>query len=264
MHLERYGSGSQVYFGLHGWSGDHTTFAPLADHLPAGASLYSADLPGFGQSQRPSRWELAVIRDEIVAAISRIEARAVTLIGNCSGALLGLLAAQAIPKTIERLILIDPFAYWPWYFRVFVAPGLGRYAYYSTFANPVGRWLTNLTLSNKRTVETHLTQSFASVNHETTYRYLVMLSEIEGIDHFGQMNMPIDIIYGERTFGAVKESASLWRNVWPQARCWELRGAGHLPIEEATLQLSSIVFARASSLAHKAAAPSSNRGVLEK
>ena len=242
MHIERYGSGAEAYFGLHGWSGDHRTFAPLLPHLPAGASLYCADLPGCGRSPAPPRWELSAITEEIVRAVSQIDAPAVSLICNCSGALLGLLAVRQIETKFRRLILIDPFAYWPWYFKVFVAPGWGKYAYYSTFANPVGRWLTNRSLSNRRAAETHLTQSFASVNHEAAHRYLVMLSGIEGIEQFSGLRLPIDIVYGARTFGAVKKSVAHWGTIWPQARCRELAGAGHLPIEEATAQLSEIIF----------------------
>jgi pimeloyl-ACP methyl ester carboxylesterase len=264
MHLERYGSGSQVYFGLHGWSGDHRTFAPLAEYLPAGASLCSADLPGCGQSPPPQRWDLTTITDEIVVAISELGAPAVTLIGNCSGALLGLLAAKQIPNRFQRLVLIDPFAYWPWYFKVFINPSFGKHAYYSTFANPVGRWLTNRSLKRKRTANTHLTQSFASINHETVYRYLVLLTGIEGIAQFDQLRMPIDIVYGARTFGAVKKSAARWRAIWPQARCWVLPGAGHLPLKEATAALSKIIFDRALYFEQQPvmpAAPGSNFGM---
>ncbi len=242
MRLERYGSGAEVYFGLHGWSGDHRTFAPLLAYLPAGASLYCADLPGCGRSPAPPRWDLSAITDEIVESVSQIEATAVTLIGNCSGALLGLMAVRRIESKFRRLILIDPFAYWPWYFKVFVAPGWGRYAYYSTFANPIGRWLTDRSLRHRRAAETRLTRSFASVDHEAVYRYLVMLTGIEGIEQFRRFRMPIDIVYGARTFGAVKRSVARWRAIWPQARCWELAGAGHLPIEEAPARLSEIIF----------------------
>ncbi len=242
MHLERYGSGTEIYFGVHGWSGDHTTFVPLLRHLPANASFYSADLPGCGKSPAPSRWDLPTITEEIVTAIASNGTAPVTLIGNCSGALLGLLVAKQMAYTIRRLILIDPFAYWPWYFKVFVAPGWGKYAYYSTFANPVGRWLTNRSLTKKRTAETHLTQSFAAVNHEAVHHYLALLTSIDGIAQFSQMRIPIDIVYGARTFSAVKKSAALWLSIWPQAHCWELPGAGHLPLEEATVELSEIIF----------------------
>ncbi|HEY6403337.1 MAG TPA: alpha/beta fold hydrolase, partial [Blastocatellia bacterium] len=140
MHVECYGSGSRVYFGLHGWSGDHSTFAPLAAYMPASAALYSADLPGYGRSPAPRRWELAEITDEITRAIAAIDSQ-VTVIGNCSGAVFALLAAERLTGHIERLILIDPVAYLPLYFKIFLDKRIGRYAYYSTFANPLGRWV---------------------------------------------------------------------------------------------------------------------------
>ena len=243
MRVECYGSGSRVYFGLHGWVGDHSTFAPLAAYLPAGAALYSADLPGYGNSPEPRRWELAAITDEIADAITAVDSP-VTVIGNCSGAVFALLAAERGARRIERLILIDPFAYLPWYFKIFLNRRIGRYAYYSTFANPVGRWLTNLSLSKHRTADTNLTESFVSVSHDAAYRYLALMGEIDDIARFSRLRLPVDLIYGARTFGAVKKSIALWRGVWPHARSHELAGAGHLPIQEATEQLSEIVFGR--------------------
>lgn len=242
MHIKCYGSGSQVYFGLHGWSGDYTTFAPLAAYLPAGAALYSVDLPGYGRSPEPRSWELSEITDEVAQAVAAIGSP-VTVIGNCSGAIFALLAAERLPDRIERMILIDPFAYLPWYFKIFLNNRIGRYAYYSTFANPMGRWLTNLSLSRRRTADTNLTESFVSVNHEVAYRYLALLGELDDVVRFSRLRVPVDLIYGSKTFGAIKESIRIWRDVWPHARCHELAGAGHLPIQEATGQLSEIVFA---------------------
>lgn len=249
MYVKRYGSGEQeTYFGLHGWSGDHRTFAPLAAHLPPRASLYSADLPGCGQSTA-TRHDLTLdsITDEIVEAIKGVTLPhgGITLIGTCSGAILGLLAAQHIQPRLERLVLLDPFAYWPWYFRVFVSRSFGRYAYRTTFANPFGRWLTNGLLRGHRTAETDLTNSFGRINHDIAQRYLALLAEVEGIERFaGLRRVPVDIVYGERTFGAVKKSIAMWQCIWPHARAHVLRGAGHLPILEATAALSEIVFAK--------------------
>lgn len=243
MYVAKYGSGSRAYLGLHGWSGAHESFAPLAARLPEDAALYCADMPGYGKSPAPREWSLDAIACEVAGAISSIDAPALTVIGNCSGAIFGLLAAQHAAERIERFVLIDPFAFVPWYFNLFVARSWGRYAYKSTFANPVGRWITNLSLRNRRAQESDLTHSFKSVNHETAYRYLELMSEIDGVSRFGSLRMPIDIVYGERTFDAVKKSVAMWQAVWPQARAFELRGAGHLPIGEATNRLCEIAFA---------------------
>ncbi|HZG53507.1 MAG TPA: alpha/beta fold hydrolase [Pyrinomonadaceae bacterium] len=250
MYVKRYGTGEhELYFGLHGWSGDHRTFAPLAAHVPARASLYSADLPGCGQSPAPPRFDLESVTAEIVAAVRGALAAAppraaITLIGNCSGAILGLLVAEQIRERVGRLVLIDPFAYWPWYFRVFVARSFGRYAYRTTFANPLGRWLTNQSLRSRRTAATDLTDSFGRIDHDVAQSYLALLAQVGGVERFESLRgVPIDIVYGERTFGAVKKSVSMWQGVWPQARARALAGAGHLPLLEATAQLAGIVFA---------------------
>ena len=251
MYVKRYGSGEhKTYFGLHGWSGDHRTFAPLAAHLPPGASLYSADLPGCGASAATTTAQQALTLDSITDEIAEAVENAapprgrITLVGNCSGAILGLLVARQIESKLERLVLIDPFAYWPWYFRVFVNKSFGRHAYRTTFANGFGRWLTNGLLRGHRTAETDLTDSFGRINHDVAQRYLALISEVEGIERFAALRrVPVEIVYGERTFGAVKKSVAMWQSIWPQARACELKGAGHLPILEATEALSRVVFA---------------------
>lgn len=242
MFIERYGSGNQCYFGLHGWGGGHRTFLPLSEFLPETATLYAVDLPGCGRSRAPQEWSAESIAQEVARAIDQTGVAKLTIIGNCSGAIIGLLASLHLGERVERFILIDPFAYMPWYFRLFLAPGWGRYAYLTAFANPLGRWITNLSLKPRRTKTSDLTATFSDADHIVTHRYLAMLAEIKGTDRFRGIEAPIDICYGRRTFKAVKESARMWKSIWPQARLFELEGAGHLPIEEATQQLSRIIF----------------------
>lgn len=109
MRIERYGSGQRTYFGLHGWNGSHRTFLPLMDSLPEEASFLSADLPGCGESGPPATWDL----NSIASEIAREFTEPVTLVGNCSGAILALLVARKVPKCIARLVIIDAFAAWP-------------------------------------------------------------------------------------------------------------------------------------------------------
>lgn len=244
MFIKTYGQGERIFFGLHGWSGDHTTFDPLAKYLPPDVMLLSADCPGYGKSPQPENWSLQSLAGELTEAVMQLPA-AVTLIGNCSGALLALSAMelnQSLNQRINRLVMIDPFAYLPWYFKLFVVPPFGRYAYLSTFANPIGRWITNLSLKNHRTEQSDLTGSFSRVNHEVSYRYLELLATIDSIERWSGINHPVDIIFGERSFAAIKKSVEMWKAIWPHARAFELAGAGHLPIQESTEELSRIIF----------------------
>jgi pimeloyl-ACP methyl ester carboxylesterase len=241
MFISKAGSGSRIFLGLHGWSGDHRTFAPLISELPQDVTFYSVDLPGCGLSEDPDRWTLESLAGSIAAVVRGLPAP-VTLIGNCSGALLGMLAAQRLRGRIGRLVLIDVFATFPWYFRIFLAPLLGPVAYYSTFANPLGRWVTNLSLHERRIPQTTLTGGFARTRHTSTYRYLQLFDEYPAPETFSEFEMPIDLICGEKTFAAALDSIPRWQQIWPQARAWRLEGAGHLPILEATQSVRKILY----------------------
>ena len=246
MFVERVGRGPEAFFALHGWGGDRRTFAPLAPFVPGRASLYCADLPGCGHSPAPREWTVDAVVAEVVEAVSacapqgRVER--VELVGNCGGAVFALLAAQALGERVGRVVLVDPFAYLPRYFRLFNAGEFGRQAYNATFANPVGRWLTNQSLRGRRAAAGDLTASFAVADHEAARRYLALYDEAGGVERFRGLAAPVEIAHGEKTFGAVRRSLALWLDVLPQARVHELEGAGHQPVAEAAARTASIIF----------------------
>jgi pimeloyl-ACP methyl ester carboxylesterase len=243
VFVERYGTGAQVFLGLHGWGGDRRTFAPLATHVPARASFYSADLPGCGQSPGPRAWTVGAVTDEIAETALSLGARGATLVGSCGGAVFALLAAEQLGcERIKRVVMIDPFAYLPRYFRVFTSEVIGRRAYDATFANPVGRWLTNQSLRGRRAGAADLTASFAETDHEVSRKYLALFDEVGGVERFRGLDLPVEIAHGERTFGAVRRSLAMWRAVLPRARVTVLGGAGHLPVVEATAQVAALLF----------------------
>lgn len=245
MFVERYGKGDEIYFGLHGWGGDRRTFAPLAPHVPERATFYSADLPGCGRAPLPREWSVAAIVADVAQTVLHTGAQRATLVGNCGGAIFALLAAKQLGvERVGRVVMIDPFAYLPRYFKLFAGDGVGRHAYRATFANPVGRWLTNQSLRGRRQTGSDLTASFASADHEVARRYLKLFAEAGGIEQFRDLRLPVEIACGEKTFGAVKRSLALWQEVLPDARVHELKGAGHLPFEEATEQVARIIFSR--------------------
>ena len=243
MFVERQGWGDEAHLALHGWGGDRTAFAPLAPYVPARASLYSADLPGCGQSPPPPReWTAAAIVEEVVEAARSLEASRVSLVGNCGGAVYALLAAKALGTRVVRVTMLDPFAYLPRYFRLFLAGDFGRRAYKATFATPLGRRLTNQALKSRREGGGDLTATFADADHDAARRHLAIFDEIGRVEIFRGLETPVEILYGEKTFGAVRRSLALWRDVLPQAYLRELKGAGHLPLTEATAQVAEVIF----------------------
>lgn len=249
MYFEKYGSGENVFVGFHGWSGDHRTFHPILKYLPDNITFYSADLPGIGKSPAPKEWTIQHLVIEISQGLTSLKAPSVSIIGSCSGGLLALFVAKYLLESgmntiIKRLVLIDPYAFFPWYFSVFVSPKMGKigwYAYYTTFANPIGRWMTNLSLSNHRNEGVDLTESFSDVDHRTTYKYLQLLFEGGESEQFRQITIPVDIVYGENTFKAVFESVRQWKTILPIVTCHQLNKAGHLPIIETPKELIAVM-----------------------
>ena len=242
MFIKTYGTGEKSFIAFHGWSGDHRTFDPLVPYLPQNSLLYCFDLPGCGKSPLPGNWEAETLASMLADSITSLGIKSFTFIGNCSGAILGLMVAKKMPDKFDRIVLVDPFAFMPWYFSIFLNKNFGRQAYMTTFANPIGRWITNASLRHRRTEETDLTKSFEEVNHQTVYEYLQLLGKLGSAEQFRGLTQPIDLLYGENTFQSVKDSVNIWKKIFPQANSYELHGAGHLPIEEATGQLANILF----------------------
>lgn len=242
MHVERYGTGRKAYFGLHGWAGGHQTFEPLLPYLPPDCSLYAADMPGYSPTPAPPEWNLDAVSKPIAEAASSLDCDSLTIIGNCGGGLFAMEAIKWHGLSPDRIVLIDAFAYVPWYFAVFTWGTFGRMAYLSTFANPLGRWLTNQSLSAKRAEKSTLTGSFAQLDHGVVYEHLCLMCALTDVEHLRGITCPLDLAYGERSFGAIKRSVVMWKDVLPQIRAFELTGAGHLPIQEATGQLARLIF----------------------
>jgi pimeloyl-ACP methyl ester carboxylesterase len=176
-----------------------------------------------------------------------LEKENLTLVGSCTGGLMAVFVARELVEmgrgsVVGRLVMIDPFAECPWYFRLFLIPVLGRIMYATAFANPVGRWITNLFLSERRSEKVDLTKSFAQVNHRVTLAYLRMFEGAGAPEQFQGLMSPTEIICGQKTFGAVKEAVERWGRVFPEARVHVLPGVGHLPIDEGTEMVEQILF----------------------
>ncbi|TCQ94266.1 alpha/beta fold hydrolase [Pseudomonas sp. JUb52] len=94
---------------LHGWLDNAMTFAQLAPRLH-GLRIVALDLPGHGLSaHRPAGVGYA-IQDyvlDVLAAARQLGWTRFGLLGHSMGAIVGVIAAAALPEQIERLALID-------------------------------------------------------------------------------------------------------------------------------------------------------------
>ena len=240
LSVTKWGTGQAKFVGLHGWGGSHRTFVPMTNYLPDGVIVEAPDLPGCGQSSLPDRWRVETIAEMVSDSITFESG--FTIIGNCTGGVIGAELARIKPDVVQRLVMIDPFAYSPWYFALFLKGKFGSVAYRTAFASRIGRFFTNMALVSKRDRDTDLTSSFERVDHDAVYSFLKMMGEHEGPSRYADLTLPIDIIIGEKTFKAVEKSATMLGQVWPHATLRVIEGAGHLPIEERSETVANAVF----------------------
>jgi pimeloyl-ACP methyl ester carboxylesterase len=238
--MKQWGEGERSYLLLHGWGGSHKTFLPIRDLVPETARVFVPDLPGYGESTVPPELVLEDLAESLISMIPF--GNPLTILGNCTGGGIAAEIARIHPEKIDRMVILDPFAFAPWYFKIFFLGEFGRNAYKTTFASKLGRYVTNKFLSSKRSDSTDLTASFEHVNHDLVYRFLRMMASINPIERYSGINNDVHILYGERTFSAVKKSVDLLLDLWPNSKAQELSGVGHLPIEESPDLVARAVF----------------------
>ncbi|MCX7929317.1 MAG: alpha/beta hydrolase [Chlorobi bacterium] len=241
MNTVEYGSGDHIIVGLHGWGGDHRTFAPLVPLLPPRWRLIAANLPGYGAT--PLIEPLRIDRTaELVATMIESLPAPVIVIGSCSGAVIALETALRIPQRIRRIIALDLFAFMPWYFRFFVSEPVGAIAYRMTFQTALGRKLVNIALRSRRRADTDMMASFADKQAAVTRAYLKALAQLPGPQRYASIIQPVAIVWGERTFAAVRRSIPIWRRYLRALSDHPIENAGHLLLDEAPEKVASIIF----------------------
>jgi pimeloyl-ACP methyl ester carboxylesterase len=105
------GSGPAVVL-LHGSFVDHSTWDGVAAELGRDFRIVAPDLPGFGESEKPSPSRFPYGVDAFAEAIADLYAgldlgRA-TVIGHALGGAVALTLAARHPELVERLVLIAP------------------------------------------------------------------------------------------------------------------------------------------------------------
>lgn len=241
IHAVEFGTGNLIAIGLHGWGGDHRTFFPLSSYVPKQWRLLALDLPGYGKSPLMEPFDFSKILFSLVAFITALN-QPVTIVGSCSGAVIGLEIARMAPTVVERIVALDLFAYMPWYFRFFVTEPIGRWAYAIAFDSSVGRKVINAALWFRRTPSSDLMASFAGKNAAVTRGYLRALATLPGPERYAGLEMPLALVWGERSFRAVHRSVEIWQRYLPRVELYQIEQAGHLLLDEAPHRVAPIVF----------------------
>lgn len=102
----RAGAGEPVVL-LHALGEDGRTWAGVAGAF-RGRPTYALDLRGHGDSDRPGRYSVPLMRDDVLAVLDVLGLDRVTLVAHSLGAAVACLVAAAQPARVTTLVLEDP------------------------------------------------------------------------------------------------------------------------------------------------------------
>jgi pimeloyl-ACP methyl ester carboxylesterase len=100
---------------LHGWMVSHWVWRHILPTLAAEYDVVALDLPGFGESDRPSPteygYDAVAFGDTLIGVLDALAIERATLVGHSMGGGVALHTAARRPERVDRLVLVDPLAY---------------------------------------------------------------------------------------------------------------------------------------------------------
>jgi 3-oxoadipate enol-lactonase len=92
---------------LHGLGEDRSTWAEVGAAFQTSRRVYALDLRGHGNSDRPGKYSLELMRGDVLAFIGALDVRGVALVGHSMGGVVAWLVAQQRPAWLSHLVLED-------------------------------------------------------------------------------------------------------------------------------------------------------------
>ena len=236
LHIQPYGAGPRRFVGLHGWGAEHTkSFKELLRFQPPDVTFYGVDLPGCGQSAPLTGASWAALHDHVAHALDqRLGQAPWTLVGSCAGSYHALEIARRLPDRHDQLVLLEPFAYMPWFFSIFLKKPGGKALYDAVFDSAIGKRATQASLRRQGVTGGYdMLTAFGARDMSVPYQYLTHYGAIRSHLDFQGVPGPVRILYGQRTWRAIHEAIPRWRELWPDLDARLLEGVGHMFSQEA-------------------------------
>lgn len=99
--------GSMPLVLLHGSGSDKSSWDAVAPAFASTHRVYAVDLRGYGDSDRPGKYSLAAMRDDVLGLLDVLGAPRTDLVGHSMGGAVAWLVAQEQPGRVAHLVLED-------------------------------------------------------------------------------------------------------------------------------------------------------------
>jgi pimeloyl-ACP methyl ester carboxylesterase len=131
---------------LHGFAVSHWCFRHIIPGLAEGSDVIAIDLPGSGESDRPSpaeyRYDAPAYMETVLGVLDALGLERASLLGHSMGGGVALYTAARRPERVDRVIAIDPLCYpyrLPLEGRALLVPVIGPAIFQAFFSRPVVR-----------------------------------------------------------------------------------------------------------------------------
>ncbi len=103
------GSGDPAMVFIHGWTCDHSYFAPQYAHFKGAHRVVAVDLRGHGESDKPEgEYSMALLASDVAAVLGDLGVTHAVVVGHSMGAVVAVQLARSQPALVSRAVLVDP------------------------------------------------------------------------------------------------------------------------------------------------------------
>jgi pimeloyl-ACP methyl ester carboxylesterase len=239
---------------VHGFIVNHTEFDDVLEGLAESYHVIAPDLPGFGESEKPSPTRYAYGVDAFAEATADIVAAfgvgRAHVIGHSMGGAVALTLAAQHPEIVQRLVVADPLVYpfemslkarlpsYPVIGPLIFKQLYGRSMFRAYFRDDV---YSDRDAMNLARVDEHYERFNSPAARESAYATLLsMLDTRPIVARLGRVRAPTLVVWGrdDRIFPS-SHAARLAKELC-DARL-EILDTGHAPQEEAPDKFISVV-----------------------
>ena len=258
VHYVQAGHGPLVLL-LHGlgasWVTWHLNIGALAE---AGFTAVALDLPGHGDSDKPSNWsyhpadQVKLVHEFSLA----LGADRVSVVGNSAGGLIAALFALEYPEEVERLVLVasgglGKRAYW--FLRMLSQPVLGDLLYQQWLHRKLGipkrifyhppRSLDQVLPELRRVNALPGSRRAVLRSIRANVKYFELKEQRRVVDRLKDFPSPLMTVWGENDIVVSVSHAEMFRRDLPNSPIYTIPECGHWPHMEHADHFNSLLTA---------------------
>lgn len=239
---------------VHGFLASHLAFDDVIDALADRFHVFAPDLPGFGESEKPSParypYGIETFAEAIADLVAAFELGRAAVLGHAMGGAVALTLAAEHPELVQRLVLVDalcyPFPLTPG-LRLPLVPVLGGFVFKQLFGRSLFRAFFRETVHGPfadvplERVDRHYDAFNTPAARESAHAVLrAVLDTRAVIARVARLTTPTLVVWGRSDpLFPVASAHRLVREI--AGAKLEILDAGHSPHEERPEELAALV-----------------------